>query len=69
MADSGARRVHEYPVEVSVATDPVGRVRVLLQMPDGFVLMDPDSARLVAIHLKEAADEVDGIETVEVDWV
>lgn len=49
------------PLEVrsGAVLDPNGERRVLLQLPDGFVLLWPDDARSVADLLRAAADEVE----------
>ena len=48
-----------FPVEVRAATAPDGSAMVLLQIPDGYLLMTGTGARLVAELLDAAADEVD----------
>lgn len=47
------------PVEVRPAVAPDGDEMVLLQLPDGFTLMTPESARRIAAMLLNVADEVD----------
>lgn len=47
-------------VEVRLAKDPEGEVRVLLQLPDSFVLLWADDARAVALAMLAACDEVEG---------
>lgn len=54
------RVVPEVPVEVCSAVDPAGRLSVLLQLPDGYIVMQPDGARELAALLVEVADEVEG---------
>jgi hypothetical protein len=56
---SPVTRDGELPVIVMVVPDPEGRLKVLLQLPDGFVLMWPDGARRVAAALVGTADELD----------
>ena len=51
--------VDGYPIEVRPVIDPQGRTGVLLQMPDGFVIMRPAGAREVGLMLLGAADEAD----------
>ena len=48
-----------FPVEVRAATAPDGSAMVLLQIPDGYLLMTATGARLVAELLDAAADEVE----------
>lgn len=45
------------PIEVRVATDPEGRIGVLLQLPDAYVIVQPDDARKIAGMLQDAAVE------------
>ncbi len=45
------------PVEVRVATAPDGEINVLLQLPDGYVLMHPDAAEIVAANIVDMAAE------------
>lgn len=47
-------------VEVRPSVAPDGRTLVLVQLPDGFVLLTPDDARIVAGLIAATADEVDG---------
>ncbi len=46
-------------VEVRVAVGPDGSRRVLLQLPDGYLLTRPDDARTLAGMLEDAAAEAD----------
>jgi hypothetical protein len=48
-----------FPIEVSATTAPDGRTMVLLQLPDGHVLMTSDDARKIAALLTLTAEEVD----------
>lgn len=48
-----------FPIEVSATTAPDGRTMVLLQLPDGHVLMTPNDARKVAALLTLTAEEAD----------
>jgi len=50
------------PVEVRPAVDPQGVPGVLLQLPDGWVVMKPDGARKVGAMLINTADEVESHE-------
>lgn len=54
-----------FPVEVRPAVTPEGQTWVLLQLPDGFALVSPDDARLVALQLWDAAGEIDNAEGKE----
>lgn len=46
-------------VEVHIVPDPTGRPAILLQLPDGFVLIKrAEHARAVAHALLEAADDL-----------
>lgn len=46
-------------VEVHIVADPTGQPAILLQLPDGFVLIKrPEHAREVAHALLEAADDL-----------
>lgn len=49
------------PVVIRPATAPDGTQNVLLQLPDGFVLMGTADARQLAKRLLSVADEVDGV--------
>ncbi len=46
------------PVEVRQAISPDGRVGVLLQIPNGYLLVSPTNAERVALELSRAAAEV-----------
>lgn len=48
----------QVPVEVRPTTDPAGRPAVLLQLPDGYVVVQPEGAREIGRLLIEVADEV-----------
>jgi hypothetical protein len=50
---------HGTQIEVRVVTDPAGRPAVLLQLEDGWVVLLPDDARVVADMILAAADEID----------
>lgn len=49
------------PVEVEVRPTeaPDGRMNVLLQLPDGYVVMHPSDARDIAARLTIAAEEAE----------
>lgn len=51
------RGVHA--VVVRRVVDSAGSTRVLLQLPDGFMLVWPADARLIAGMLVEVADEIE----------
>lgn len=55
IGDPGRRRL--VPIEVRSTTAPDGRPAVLLQLPDGFVLLNLEDASEVAQRLVEAAAE------------
>lgn len=48
----------EIPVEIRPAIDPAGRPGVLLQLPDGYVVMQPEDAYQLAARLRSCAAEV-----------
>ena len=48
-----------FPVKVRATDAPDGRVLVLLQLPDGYVLITTADARNVAGTLVEVADEIE----------
>jgi hypothetical protein len=52
-------------VEVCPAADPEGEKRVLLQLPDRYLLMKPSDARRIAGLLSLVADEVEGLEPMD----
>jgi hypothetical protein len=45
-------------IRVEIRDDPEGRPRVLLQLPDGFALLDGIGAIAVATMLVEAAEAI-----------
>lgn len=49
----------DVPVECGVVPHPSGTPGVLLQLPDGFVVMRPEDARRVAAMLTETAEEAE----------
>jgi hypothetical protein len=49
------------PVEVQVAWGPDGVPRVLLQIPDGYLLTTAEAARTVAAMLWDTAAECDDV--------
>jgi hypothetical protein len=51
-------------VEVGAVVDPQGEGAVLLQLPNGYVVMKPDDARSIARSLVEVADEVQSLDEV-----
>lgn len=48
----------QIPVEIRPALDPAGRPGVLLQLPDGYVVMQPEDAYALATRLRSCAAEV-----------
>lgn len=49
----------QVPVEIRPVIDPEGRHAVLLQLPNGYVVMQPAGAREIAQMLADTADEVE----------
>jgi hypothetical protein len=52
-------------VEVSARVAPDGVVRVLLQLPQGYILVTPDDARHLASMLRHCAAVIDGAEPID----
>lgn len=50
------------PVEIRPATAPDGQRGVLVQLPDGYVVTSPTSARKMAADLIAAAEEAEADE-------
>ena len=50
---------HVFGVEVRATSDPEGLRAVLLQLPHGFVVMNPGDALKVAAALVDVVDELD----------
>jgi hypothetical protein len=48
------------PVEVRPVTAPDGRPGVLVQLPDGFVVVNPEDAVELAMRMVDAAAEARG---------
>lgn len=46
-------------VEIRPARDPAGRPGVLLQLPEGWVVLQPADARQLAYRLEACANEVE----------
>lgn len=46
-----------YAVEIRPVTAPDGRAGVLLQLPDAYILLNPEDAIEIADRLIEAAEE------------
>lgn len=51
------RRRSLVPVEIRPVAAPDGRPGVLVQLPDGFVVVNPEDAPVLAQRLLEAAGE------------
>jgi hypothetical protein len=47
-----------FPIEVRTVASPDGLRRVLLQLPDGFVLLNAEDADVLAVMLQEASEEL-----------
>lgn len=45
---------------IEVVDDPHGRRGVLMQMPNGYIILPPQGARQLAASLLNAADQADG---------
>lgn len=59
MTDDPTTKRRPIRVEVSAVADPDGNRGVLLQFPDGWMVLTPDNARTVADMLHDVADEVE----------
>lgn len=51
----------EVAIEVRITVDPEGDLALLLQLPNGWVLMDPDEAREVARMLTLSAEDYEDV--------
>lgn len=49
------------PITVRPALDPAGLTGVLLQLPDGWLIVAPEAARQLAATLIDVADETEAI--------
>jgi hypothetical protein len=49
-----------HAVLVTRAAGPDGSARVLIQLPDGYILVQPADARTIAAMLVEVAGEIEG---------
>jgi hypothetical protein len=47
-------------VEVRATVAPDGRRMVLVQLPDGYVILTPTDTRVLALTLSQVADQLEG---------